>query len=76
MLITELVLWLERIWGRLSYLVGIPIQSFGEWAWQHPAYYLLSPEILLLIGVLVICLVVVFSKRDAFLLSALSLIHI
>jgi NADH-quinone oxidoreductase subunit N len=58
------------IWGRISYLFGLPVQAFGEWAWQHTAYYLLSPEISLLIGVLIICLVQIFSKRDNFLLAA------
>ncbi len=56
------------IWGRITYLVGLPAQAFGEWAWQHTAYYLLSPEISLLIGVVIICLIQVFSKRDNFLL--------
>jgi len=58
------------VWGRINYLVGVPVQAFGEWAWKHTPYYLLSPEIALLLGVLVICLVVVFSKRDCFLLAA------
>ena len=67
----DLVLeFLMTIWGRISYLGGVPLQMFGEWAWRNPAYYLLSPEISLLIGVLVICLIEVFSKRDNFLLAA------
>lgn len=67
----DLVLeFLMTIWGRISYLGGVPLQMFGEWAWRNPAYYLLSPEISLLAGVLVICLVEVFSKRDNFLLAA------
>ena len=39
---------LNIIWGRISYLFGVPVQAFGEWAWQHTAYYLLSPELFLL----------------------------
>ena len=55
------------IWGRITYLSGVPLQSFGEWAWREPAYYLLSPELCLLGGVIIICLVEIFSKRDNFL---------
>jgi len=58
------------IWGRITYLVGLPAQQFGEWAWQHTAYYLLSPEISLLVGVLIICLIQIFAKRNTFLLCA------
>lgn len=57
------------IWGRITYLVGLPVQQFGEWAWQQTAYYLLSPEISLLIGVLLICLVQIFSKKDNYLIA-------
>ena len=61
---------LNIIWGRINYLAGLPIQEFGEWAWQDTAYYLLSPEITLLAGVIVICLIEIFSKRDNFVLVA------
>ncbi|MEZ5337728.1 MAG: NADH-quinone oxidoreductase subunit N [bacterium] len=57
------------IWGRLSYLAGVPVQQFGEWAWRNTSYYLLSPEISLLIGLGIICLIEIFSsKRDNFLI--------
>lgn len=65
----NLLEYLYIIWGRISYLAGVPIQQFGEWAWQKPSYYLLSPEIALLIGVGLICLVEIFSRRDNFLLA-------
>lgn len=65
----NLLEYLYLIWGRVAYLAGVPIQQFGEWAWRKPSYYLLAPEISLLIGVGIICLVEVFSRRDNFLLA-------
>lgn len=66
---------LNIIWGRISYLFGVPVQAFGQWAWQHTAYYLLSPEIFLVAAILIICLIEVFSKRDNYILvSWVSLI--
>ena len=58
------------LWGRVTYLLGAPIQQFGDWAWKHTAYYLLSPELELLAAVLIICLVVVFKKKEPFLFAA------
>jgi proton-translocating NADH-quinone oxidoreductase chain N len=72
---TPLLEILNVIWGRVSYLFGVPVQAFGQWAWQHTAYYLLAPEIFLLAAILVICVVEVLSKRDNFILvSWLALI--
>ena len=62
--------FLNIVWGRISYLIGLPIQAFGEWAWRNTAFYLLSPEIFLLIGIVIICLVEIFSKRNNFLLAS------
>jgi len=59
---------LNTVWGRINYLFGAPVQMFGAWAWQHTAYYLLCPEIFLLLAILAICLIEVFSKRDNFVL--------
>jgi NADH-quinone oxidoreductase subunit N len=59
---------LNIIWGRIAYLFGVPVQAFGQWAWQHTAYYLLSPEIFLVAAILIICLIEVFSKRDNYIL--------
>lgn len=61
---------LNTVWGRISYLIGVPLQSFGEWAWRDTPLYLLSPELALLIGVLAICLIEVFSKRDNYYLAS------
>lgn len=69
-LMPQLLDLLHTIWGRINYLAGQPLQEFGSWAWQNTAYYLLSPEIALLIGVLIIGLIEVFSKRDNFVLAA------
>nr|MDQ3023504.1 hypothetical protein [bacterium] len=66
----DLISALNVIWGRITYLIGLPIQAFGEWAWRDTAFYLLSPEIALLIGVAVICLIEIFSKRDNFILAS------
>ena len=64
---SQLLEMLYVIWGRISYLAGVPVQQFGEWAWRHTSYYLLSPEISLLVGLGIICLIEIFSKRDNFL---------
>jgi len=61
---------LNIIWGRISYLLGVPLQAYGEWAWRNTAYYLLSPEILLVVGILIICVIEVFSKRDNYILAS------
>lgn len=58
------------LWGRVTYLIGSPIQNYGEWAWQHTAYYLLAPELELLAAVLIICIVVVFVKKEPFLFAS------
>jgi NADH-quinone oxidoreductase subunit N len=60
---------LHTVWGRFSYLSSAPAQKLGEWAWQETAYYLLSPEIALLIGVIIIALIEIFTKRDNYLLA-------
>lgn len=60
---------LNIIWGRITYLIGVPVQEFGTWAWGHTAYYLLAPEIALLIAVVIICLIEIFSKRDNYYLA-------
>ncbi len=70
LLLSDLLPFLHTLWGRVSYIAGNPIQNFGEWAWQHTAYYLLSPEIALLIGVLIIALIEIFTKRDNYLLAS------
>jgi NADH-quinone oxidoreductase subunit N len=57
------------VWGRMAYLIGAPIQNFGDWAWKHTAYYLLAPELELLAAILIICLVVVFTKKEPYLFA-------
>jgi NADH-quinone oxidoreductase subunit N len=69
-LLPDLLDFLHTIWGRINYIAGIPVQEFGTWAWQNTAYYLLSPEIALLIGVVLIALIEIFSRRDNFVIAA------
>jgi NADH-quinone oxidoreductase subunit N len=66
----DLLHLLNIIWGRITYLIGLPIQAFGEWAWRDTAFYLLSPEIFLLVGIMVIALVEIFSKRNNFIFAS------
>ena len=66
----ELLHYLSIIWGRISYIGVMPWQALGEWAWRHTAYYLLSPEIALLIGVLFIALIEICTKRDNYQLAS------
>jgi NADH-quinone oxidoreductase subunit N len=68
--VAQLLHLLNIIWGRITYLIGVPIQAFGEWAWRDTAYYLLSPEIFLLVGVMLICIIEIFSKRDNWVLAS------
>ncbi len=55
---------LNTIWGRFVYLTGQPIQSYNQWAFDHPAYYLLFPELFLILATLLIVAVWVFSKKE------------
>jgi hypothetical protein len=55
---------LTTIWGRLVYLVGQPIQNYNQWAFDHPAYYLLMPEMFLALAVLLVIAVWVFSRKE------------
>jgi len=57
---------LTTIWGRLVYLLGQPIQNYNQWAFDHPAYYLLFPEIFLAVAVLLIIALWVFSRKENF----------
>lgn len=55
----QFLVWLnssftEPVWGALTNLVVEPWRYFGEWAWQHPAYYLIFPEIFLAVFVAII----------------------
>jgi len=55
---------LSTVWGRIVYIATQPLQSYMEWAWQHPAYYLLFPEFFLALAILLILVVWVFSRRE------------
>ncbi|MCD6119092.1 NADH-quinone oxidoreductase subunit N [bacterium] len=58
--------FLTTVWGRLQILWSEPARQLTHWGWEHQAYYLLFPEISLLVGVAVILLVDVFLGRKAF----------
>lgn len=55
---------LTTIWGRFVYMTGQPIQSFNQWAFDHPAYYLLIPEMFLVAAIIAIVAVWAFSKKE------------
>lgn len=55
---------LTTIWGRFVYITGQPIQSFNQWAFDHPAYYLLFPEMFLVVAIIAIVALWVFSKKE------------
>lgn len=60
----QLLQVLITIWGRLEYIVTQPLQNFSEWAFTHPAYYLLFPELYLALAILGIVIVWVFSREE------------
>jgi NADH-quinone oxidoreductase subunit N len=55
---------LNTIWGRFIYILGQPIQGFNQWAFDHPAYYLLFPELFLVLAIVAILALWVFSKKE------------
>ncbi len=55
---------LTTIWGRVVYIFSQPIQGFNQWAFDHPAYYLLFPELFLVLAILLIIAVWVFSRKE------------
>ncbi len=57
---------LSTIWGRLVYIGTQPTQNFSQWAFEHPAYYLLFPEFFLALAILAIVVVWVFSRHENF----------
>ncbi len=59
-----LVQILSTIWGRFVYIATQPLQDFSQWAFQHPAYYLLFPEFFLALAILGIVVVWVFSRGE------------
>lgn len=42
------------VWGRIALLWSEPSRWLTHWGWEHQAYYLLFPELVLLLGVFII----------------------
>ncbi len=57
---------LTTVWGRLQVLWQEPSRQLTHWGWEHQAYYLLFPEISLLIGIIVILLIDIFFGKKAY----------
>src|SRR3990172_10856689 len=57
---------LTTFWGRMQILWQEPSRQITHWGWEHQAYYLLFPEIALLIGIGIILLIDIFFGRKAY----------
>ncbi len=58
--------FLATVWGRLQLLWSEPSRQLSHWGWEHQAYYLLFPEICLLIGIFAILLVDLFFGKKSY----------
>jgi NADH-quinone oxidoreductase subunit N len=57
---------LTTVWGRLQVLWQEPSRQLTHWGWENQAYYLLFPEIALLVGIAIILLIDIFFGRKAY----------
>lgn len=55
---------LEALWARIAYAVHWPLNYFNHWAWDNTAYYLIFPEIFLILGlVAIVVLDLMFGEK-------------
>jgi NADH-quinone oxidoreductase subunit N len=48
---------LQALWARIAYAIHWPLNYFNHWAWDNTAYYLIFPEIFLILGLVAIVII-------------------
>lgn len=65
-LLESLFTFLVTVWGRFQILWAEPSRQLTHWGWENQAYYLLFPEISLLIGIFIILIIDLLFGRKVY----------